>query len=216
MRSWRILLIAIGLSFSTCAHQLQILNLQQYVVTSPVGDPAARPRIAISPFAGTQEDGFYHFAVAQQVRFDPYYEVVESEADADIVLTIEPSARYRSSIWNLPIMFPGFVTFAPAWNGYVYSVDIQTKYKVTDRDGKEIGEQSLPVAYDIRHADLPRTALANFGWFPLLQPLPLVGGVYDAIVFDDEITGRVQAAVRENYGRYMYRQIAATLERAPR
>ena len=113
-------------------------------------------------------------------------------------------------------MFPGFLTFAPAWNGYVYSADIETRYEVTDSTGKRIGGEGLPVAYGIRHADVNRTAVANFGWFPLLQPLPLVGGVYDAIVFDDAITERVQGAVRENYGRYVYRQIAATLARVPR
>jgi len=216
MRAPRVLAIALWLGLAACAHELQIVNLQQYIVTNSVGSPEVRPRIAIRPFSGTSEDGFYHFAVAQQVRFDPYYQVVESEADADILLTIEPSVRYHSSAWNMLIMFPGFLTFAPAWNGYVYDADIQTLYKVTDPAGKEIGGETLPVEYSIRHADLPRTAFANFGWFPLLQPLPLVGGVYDAIVFDDEITGRIQAAVRENYGRYMYRQIAATLARVPR
>lgn len=216
MRTWRALLIAAGLSLCACAHELQIVNLQRYIVTSPVADPAVRPRVAIRPFTGTPEASFYHFAVAQQIGFDPYYQVVQSEADADMILSIEPSVRYRSSIWNLPIMFPGFLAFTPAWNGYIYGVDIETRYKVTDRAGVEIGGENLPVVYDIRHADLPRTALANFGWFPLLQPLPLVGGVYDAIVFDDAITDRVQAAVRENYGRYLYRQIAATLARAPR
>jgi hypothetical protein len=216
MRTWRALLIAIGLSFSACAHELQVVNLQNYIVTNPVGNPEVRPRVAIRPFSGKPEDKFYHFALAQQVGFDPYYQVVDNEADADFLLTLEPSVRYRSSLLNLPIMFPGFLAFTPAWHGYVYRAEIETRYDIRDRHGKQIGGENLPVAYDIRHADMPRTALANFGWFPLLQPLPLVGGIYDAIVFDDAITGRVENAVRENYGRYVYRQIGADLARVPR
>jgi hypothetical protein len=188
-------------------HELQITNMREFQVTTAVGDPAIRPRIALRPFAGRAEDGFYYFAVVQQMRYDAYVEIVELDANPDMVVAIEPVVRYTSSLWNFPIMFPGFLTFAPAWNGYMYHADIDTHYQVHDGKGALIGADDLRVHYDIRHADVDRSVFANIGWFIVTSPVSFAAGIYDALVFDDAIVGGVQTYVRENYGRYIYRHI---------
>ncbi len=207
MRTTRSLLLALCLTLPACMHELQVTNLRDYQVTTAVGDPAIRPRIAVRPFRGTAEDSFYYFAVVQQMRYDAYIDVVELDASPDMIVTLEPRVRYSSSLWNFPIMFPGFFTFAPAWNGYVYHADIVTRFAVHDAKEALIGEAEIPVHYDIRHADVDRSAFANIGWGIVTAPIPFAAGIYDAAVFDDAIIGGVQTYVRENYGRYVYRHI---------
>jgi hypothetical protein len=207
MRSIQVLLITICLTLPACMFPLTITNLRDYQVTTAVGDPAIRPRIAIRPFKGSQEDGFYYFAVRQQMMYDAYIDLVEPSENPDMIVTVTPKVRYESSLWNFPVMFPGFIAFAPAWNGYVYHAEIDTHYEVHDAKGALIGAEDVPVTYSIRHADVDRTAFAYIGWFIVTMPIPFAAGIYDAFVFDEAIVGGVQTYVRENYGRYVYRHI---------
>jgi hypothetical protein len=121
----------------------------------------------------------------------------------DVVLAIDHRLEYRSSGWNFLVNWPGFLAFLPAWIGYGYHADIETRVAIHDAQGALLGEETIPVNYRMRHADMDRTVWAGFGWFPATYGVAaLGGGVYGALTFDDDAIGAFQAATRENYASY--------------
>jgi S1-C subfamily serine protease len=188
-----------------CTHPIEVRNLERYA--EPVRlDRGQQPlRVAVLPFAGPPEALFYFNAVLERLNRSPA--VAELRTDyapgklaffPDVVVSFKHEIDYSSSFWNLPINWPGFLVFAPAWNGYIYHGDITTHVAVYDGRGSLVSDETIPVRYEIRHADMDRTIWTGLAWLEV-SALALIGGFYNALVFDEGVVGGLQTRVHDNY-----------------
>lgn len=194
-----------------CTHPLRVGNLPAYQETIRLERPQQPPRIGIQPYTGPTEAVFFFNALVERLSTSLAVEEVRTnyvagEGDSflpDLVLSIGHRLEYRSSGWNFLVNWPGFAVFLPAWIGYGYHAEIETRVAIHDARGALVAEKAIPVAYRMRHADMDRTMWAGLGWFPPLWSVTAVGGgIYDAVSFDDDVIGAFQAAVRDNYSIY--------------
>jgi S1-C subfamily serine protease len=142
---------------------------------------------------------FFYNALVARLAFSPAVaelrtDYVEGEGGAflpDVVLSFEHSVQYRSSGLNFWINTPGFAVLMPGWNGFVYAADIETRVQLHDASGEPIGDETIPMQFDLRHADLDRSIFSALSL--------VIGSVYDATTFDDDLIGSFQAQVSETY-----------------
>jgi S1-C subfamily serine protease len=205
--------LLLGLLLSTafgCTHALQVQNLPAYQEPLRLERPLQPPRIGIQPYTGPNAAFFFFNALVEQLATSPAVEEVRTnyvarEDDSflpDLVLSIDHRLQYRSSGWNFLVNWPGFAVFMPAWIGYGYHAEIETRVTILDAEGALVAEKTIPMAYRMRHADMDRTVWAGLGWAGLYGVTAFGGGVYDAFVFDDDVIGAFQAEVRDNYSLY--------------
>lgn len=197
-----------------CTHALEVHNLERYQEPTRLEPAPVRTRVAVRPYAGPIDALFWFEALLWQLGRSPVVEeirtdYVESPDDTylpDLILSLDHRLDYRSSGWNFLINWPGFVVFLPAWLGYGYHAEVETRVRIEDSEGAA-SELAIAASYDLRHADMDRTVWAGLGWLGLYGATALVGGVYDAIVFDEGIIGGFQVRVRENYSAYVANRI---------
>jgi hypothetical protein len=200
----------LGLLLSGCSHELAVKNLDLYSAPTRLEGSEEPINVAILPFAGGPDETYYFNALLDRIHQSPAVKEVRTDYipgkdDAfrpDVILAIKPSVQYRSSGWNFLINWPGFLIFTPAWNGYVYHADIMTHVAIHDANGQPVSEESIPISYSIRQAEMDRTIWTGLTWLEF-SVLALVGGVYNAFVFDEDIVPQLQTQVRENYATYV-------------
>jgi hypothetical protein len=169
-----------------------------------------RINVAILPFSGSPDETYYFNALLDRIHQSPAVAEVRTDYiagkggsfDPDVILSIKPQVSYRSSGWNFLINWPGFLIFTPAWNGYVYHADILTRVAIHDGSGDLISEEQIPISYDIRQAEMDRTIWTGLTWLEV-SALALIGGIYNAFVFDDDILPQLQVHVKDNYSTYV-------------
>lgn len=195
---------------SACSHELAVRNLDTYATPTRLEGIDQPIDVAILPFSGTPDETYYFNALLDRIHQSPSVREVRTDYAAeqagafrpDVILSIQPKVTYRSSGWNFLINWPGFLIFTPAWNGYVYHADILTVVGIHDGTGKRVSEESIPISYDIRQAEMDRTIWTGLTWLEF-SVLALVGGVYNAFVFDDDILPQLQVHVKDNYSTYV-------------
>lgn len=215
-----------------CTHALQVKNSEMYATTLQLGTQTERrPFIAVTPFNGTPDELWFFNAIIERLNQDPAIGDLRTDyiprlgeragIEPDIVVSIRPLVKYRSSGWNFLVNWPGFLIFTPAWNGYVYHADVMTEFTFRDRDGTVLDQLEVPVSYSLRHADMDRTIWTGLTWLEV-SALALIGGIYNANVFDRDVIAPMQVQVKDNYSNYVLAQaqkriqsIAATLNRRP-
>lgn len=226
----RILCLALVVLFG-CTHALEIKNAQMYETTLQLGTILSRPRVAITPFNGSPDELWLFNAVVERLAIDPAMGEVRTDyiprlgeragIEPDLILEIRPQIHYRSSGWNFLINWPGFLIFTPAWNGYVYHADITTTVVIRDRDGSAMDQVTVPMSYDLRHADMDRTIWTGLTWLEV-SVLALIGGIYNANVFDRDVIPPLQQHAKDNYANFVISEVqkriraaAESLEPAP-
>ncbi len=180
-------------------HTLEILNLDRY--QEPIRLERTQPpaRVAVRPYTGPREGLFFFNSLVARLACSPA--VAELRTDyapgegaaflPDLVLSFEYRVEYRSSGSNFWINTPGAALLMPGWNGFVYEAEIETRVRIEGAAGEPVAEETIPMTFELRHADLDRTIFGG---------LLLVGGsVYDAVTFDDDLIGSFQAQVSETY-----------------
>ncbi len=206
------LTIALG-----CSHALQVKNREMYTVALKLGSAdTTKPVVAILPFSGSADSLFYFNALVERLSMDPAIGEVRTDYMAhlakdamkkpDLILSVQPNVEYRSSGWNFVINWPGFLIFTPAWNGYVYHADIMTSVVIHDPDGNALDQMSIPVSYNLRHADFDRTVFTGLTWLEV-SALALIGGIYNANAFDRDVIAPLQLQVKDNYSNYVLAQV---------
>lgn len=198
-----------------CSHELAVRNLDVYSAPVRLQGVEHPFRVAVLPFSGRPDETFYFNALVERIHQSP--SVSEARTDyiagkagsfePDVILSIRPAIEYRSSGWNFLINWPGFLIFTPAWNGYVYHADIVTHVGIHDGDGNLVSQEDIPISYDIRQAEMDRTIWTGLTWLEV-SVLALVGGIYNAFVFDDDILDQLQVQVKDNYTTYVANQVA--------
>ena len=199
---------------NSCAHQLEVVNLKQYKL-SPTEGPGQK--IALLPYAGPPEaeELFTHVVAAlrghpsvDQVRTNWSWEKKDPSFEPDVVVKVDPSINLSGSGWNYLITFPGFLVFAPAWNGYVYHGNVATALEVFDvSTRKALANETIATDYSLRHADPGRTFWAEMGWWtPGYGAVSAISGFY-MISYDTDATEPFHEVIRRPYGDYVAEHI---------
>jgi len=211
VKNLRISSILVSLLFLTaCTHELAVINLDVYAAPVKLQGGSQTYNVAILPFSGGPDQIFYFNALLEKINQSPLVNEVRTDYLAgktgsfqpNVILSIQEQIEYRSSGWNFLINWPGFLIFTPAWNGYVYHADILTQVAIHDGAGNLVEQQDVPISYDIRQAGMDRTIWTGLTWLEV-SALALIGGIYNAFVFDDDILPQLQVHVKDNYATYV-------------
>jgi hypothetical protein len=138
---------------------------------------------------------------------------IPADVVPDATVAIRPRSAYHGSWWNYPITFPGFVFFTHAWNGFVYSADLDTEVEVR-ADGRPATTRAIDTRYRMRHCNFKRGALTSSGWYtPGWGGLNAVIGFF-MVRYDTASTPAFQKEVRSAYGSYVANSIVEILNGA--
>jgi len=217
-RTPRVVFLLVALVLAACSHELQIKNLEMYRASFQIGGDSPSPRIGVMPFDGSPDDLFFFNSIVERLSRDPAVRELrtdylpgiararKSRFTPDFVLSIRPKTTYRSSGWNwIPINWPGFLIWTPAWHGYVYHADVLTTFVVYDRDGGVADQFEVPMSLSLRHADGDRTTWAELGWLEV-SALPFFSGIYMWQNFDRDVIPPFQMQVKDTYVNFVMSQ----------
>lgn len=200
---------AVALLACGCTHTLTVRNLGEYRVPDVVNVPQATTigvlDAGVDSTARALMDGIAAGLQRSggQVLY-PYQP--EGGKPADLVAKIEIKAAYKGSGTNFLINFPGFLVWAPAWNGYVYTADLDVHVDLVK--GSALNEVvktlDLPIGLDIRHADFDRT-WTEISWFEF-GVIAFVGGLV-FIKYDSDVTPLLMREIEHPIGEYVAKKI---------
>ena len=192
-----------------CTHQLKIKNLNAYYnTTSSLLDQSLRLglRTDSSEIDGKKiskmtADALNRCNIQVTTAFAP--------SSVDVIAAMRISSDYKGSGWNFLINFPGFLVWAPAWHGYNYTVSHNINVVLSDaKTGKTINTINVPVALDVRHADISRT-WTEISWLEF-GVIAFVGGIV-FVGYDDDVTPMVTEKAGPVLADYIAQEISGSL-----
>ena len=193
-----------------CSHHLEIKNLHEYHSSSLHKLPDSLS-IGVST-SNTEQNGKLLVnglanslgKYTNQVVY-PYLPV--STNKVDLVTTVAVHPDHKGSGTNFWINFPGFLIWAPAWNGYIYrptyKVDIEL---LRGSDLLRLDTFSVPIVLDVRHAEMDRT-WTEISWFEV-GIIALIGGIAFTD-YDDDVTPLLEYEIKAPIGDYLAEKIVA-------
>lgn len=196
--------------FAGCAHQLEVKNLKDYQVkTLPL--QASNHRIGVVGTSGAGQLLATGVAEALAKYADeviyPYSQTQSSAVQ--IITKLSISERHKGAGVNFFINFPGFLVWAPAWNGYVYkpAYDI-TVDLVKAENSEHIKTFTVPIDFDVRQSEFDRT-WTEISWVES-GIIAFIGG-FVVMTYDTDITPTVEQAVKTTVGDYVASKIFEAL-----
>lgn len=210
MSAAKILLLAWTLS--GCAHTLEVLNLDDYNLPVSYEESDKKLNIGIAPYMGDTSSIWYFNAIVERLYMDSDISMLKTnyvpnkqrgDFRPDYIVSIEPSETFESAAWNYLITFPGWIIFTAAWHGYNYYAYIVTTISIQNSNGNELRRREIETPYSIRHAELDRTFWPVFAW----SWISILGGIYNALSYDSDVTLPFRNKIKNNYGIYISRNI---------
>jgi len=208
LKATTMIMVIIALFVSGCTHPLTVKNLNSYRNT---GLTPLEKRISIGIIPSTSDihcerlvksvgESLGRYSADVLLPYSP-----TSSRQVDILANISILPDYQGSGWNFLVNFPGFLVFAPAWNGYIYNVayhvDIDLSNALTN---KNIAKFNLPINLDVRHADFDRT-WTEISWFEV-GVCALVGGIMFT-QYDPDVSPLVVDTIKTELGDYIANEI---------
>jgi len=196
------LLITVG-----CSHQLTVKNIDKYqnVEINSLNKPLTIGIVGnySKPDGQNLLDGIAASLESYSAKvIKPY--TLNSQSEADVVATIAVRSSYEGSSANFWINFPGFLLWAPAWNGYIYEVNHVIDVKLANAGGGQFEKFSIPIELDVRHADINRT-WTEISWFEF-GIIAFVSG-FAFMNYDEKVTPLLATAIQKPVGNYVSQQI---------
>ena len=207
-----ILITAALAVLSGCTHPLAVKNISTYQNTSLA--TLQRPiTLGIKSDCSEMDGKRLVKMVADALpkyNVRPTTAVMNGQSGLDAVATISVQSDYNGSGLNFLINFPGFLVWAPAWNGYIYEINHDFNIIITDaKSGEKINSLNIPVSLDVRHADINRT-WTEIGWLEV-GIIPLVGGII-FINYDNSVTPIATDKVGPVIADYIAQEIVDNLQ----
>lgn len=210
---FRLSVLAVALLLlAGCAHRLEVKNLRNYQTynMSALEQPLA---IGIVPAPMNKEERRLVNGIGYALKkyspnsILPY--APGSQQKVDVVADISIKSRYYGSGMNFLINFPGFLVWAPAWNGYIYNASYTMDIRLTRADdGALITSWPMTIDLDLRHAEIDRT-WTEISWFEV-GAIAFIGGVA-FIQYDDDVTPLLIDEVTMPLGNYIAEEIIQRL-----
>ena len=207
----------VSLVVSGCVHPLAVKNIGDYESYAPVsldkqlvvGIRANGP--SHKPESKLISEAVNYLYKANVKPIYPYSSGAQGNNKVDVIAEFNLTSEYSGSGWNFLINFPGFLLFAPAWNGYVYKADYNFDCRLMKPgDNSLIEKWDVPIHLNIRHADLDRT-WTEVSWLEV-GIIAFVGGVC-FIQYDDDVTPLVINQTRSTLGEYLSSQLVQHLKK---
>ena len=104
--------------------------------------------------------------------------------EVDYILDFLVTSEYKGNPINFLISFPGYIIFAPWWNGYNYNTIINRK---------------IETKYKCKHSEFDRTWTQGVDWLLTYGIASLIGGII-YISYDNDITSEFVRKYAPNYG----------------
>lgn len=195
-----------------CSHGLEVRNLSKYQ-SSSLNTLSKDLSIGIIT-ANTNQDGQLLVTGAAQALNGYVGRIVYPYAanmahDVDVISKITVRTDHSGSGYNFWINFPGFLVWAPAWNGYLYEptydIDVNMMSAV---DNAPIDSFTIPIKLDVRHAEFDRTWI-ELSWLEW-GAIAFIGGLY-SMQYDPDVTPLVETAVQKPIGDFIAQEIAQRL-----
>ena len=207
---------------SGCSHPMVVKNIDAYRVEDGRVSPTRKSIGVVSPTLSTDDQLIVNGVVDGLRKYSddvvmPYRK--ETDPKVDVIATVDLQSQYEGSVANFLISWPGFLVWAPAWNGYVYNIKHDFSVYLEDVQSEGVMDSfDVPVNLDIRHAAMNRTWVAETGgWLlPGLSAVALVGGIIHT-GYDQNVTPiaakEVAAPVGDFVAQEIVRRIAQESER---
>jgi hypothetical protein len=124
---------------------------------------------------------------------------------ADYVMRVRCESQGQPSWLSLPIAWPGFIVFAPAWHGLVWRYELVLSASIREPGGRELPAVQVRQAYDVRHTSDMYGLLIGSGWF-ILYSAPALGAGLAASMTEPDL-GALGAAFPEAERRALGREL---------
>ena len=208
----RVLVSVLALLLAGCSHQLQLRNAHQYSTSMPYIESDIQLGV-VAPATQIEEqfvsyivDGLIGLANTKVLY--PYKP--NPDKPVDYVVDFQVRVNRSGSGTNFVVSWPGYLIFAPAWNGFVYYASINTKVTVTDFEtGDVVAANSYDTKYRCNQAEFDRTFI-EISWFEY-GVIAFIGGIIN-ISYDDDITPEFDQAISQPYGSYISRKVGKVLQ----
>lgn len=201
-------MLAATVLLSGCAHPLTIKNMNSY---SNLGMTSLEKQLSIGMITQTGDIHCDKLVKGVGEALGKYSADVllpynlSSSRKVDVIANISVRPEYEGSGWNFLVNFPGFLVFAPAWNGYIYKVNYNVDVVLTKAsDQTKIDSFNLPINLNVRHAAMNRT-WTEVSWFEV-GAIALVGGIVFT-QYDDNVSPLVAEKVKMPIGDYIAQEI---------
>jgi hypothetical protein len=201
------LLLVLTLFTAGCSHQLTVKNISKYhnVDMNPLEKPLTIGIVSNYAKPDDQKllNGIATALVSSSAKvLMPYTNV--KNGGADVVATIAIRSSYEGSGTNFWINFPGFLVWAPAWNGYIYEVNHAVDVKLANAGGQQFERFTIPISLDVRHADINRT-WTEVSWLEF-GVIALVGGICFT-GYDESVSPLLANTIQQPVGNYISQEI---------
>jgi hypothetical protein len=207
-----LLAACVGLVAAACTHALEIDQRPPPVPAAPVHSRMLTIGVVghVGPEAKGYVDAIAHSLETQGIVRRVVYPFAPG-AEVDVVADVSVTPEYRGSGLNFLVNFPGFLVWAPAWNGYRYYANPRTRVDLARADGRPLGSVSFDHQYRFHQADMGRT-WTEISWLEV-GVIALVSGIVFTR-YDTDQTLPFIDAVSASYGEVVATMIANELATA--
>jgi len=207
-----LLLSSLMFTLVGCSHSLEIKNLSQYQSNS--FHTVSKDLSMGIMTSNTNSDGQVLVTGTAQALSGYLGQVVypysmSNSAEVDVISKISVSSDHKGSGYNFWINFPGFLVWAPAWNGYVYEPSYKVEVNMMRADDNSLIDSfSIPINLDVRHAAIDRT-WTELSWLEV-GAIAFVGGLV-FMSYDNDVTPLVDAAIQKPIGDFIAQEMTNRL-----
>ena len=209
-----ILLLLSLLILNGCSHSLSLTNEDDYYASSPMFNKE-NISIGILPAQSSEDERLLEEIVDNirslgtiKVKY-PY--AMNKGHEVNYIIDFGIQKEYKGNPINFLISFPGFYVFAPWWNGYKYSTNINTKITIFDYNSSDVLlSKKIETVFHCKHSEFDRTWTQGVDWLATYGLASLVGGIY-YMTYDDDITSDFLKKVSPNYGKYIARKFVTSM-----
>lgn len=202
-------MVVVAMLTCGCAHTLTVRNLGEYRVPGLINVPQTTTigvlDAGVDSSASVLLDGISAGLQRSggQVLY-PYQ--AGGSKPADLVAKVEIKTDYKGSGANFWINFPGFLVWAPAWNGYVYKADLDVHVDLVRGSDPNVVLKTLdlPIHLDVRHAEIDRT-WTEISWLEV-GAIAFVGGLV-FMKYDSDVTPLLMREIEHPIGEYVAKKI---------
>jgi hypothetical protein len=185
-------------------------DLTRLTVIDPVPYLGKKP-VGVKNFEGDLETVHYRKFITKSLAYDYNVELLRGDAlkidqnanACDYLLEISVHPEFEGSWVNALLTFPGFLVFAPSWNGFYYDAILNTEVEISSISGEVLSTLVEKPRLGINHMDFGRSFWAYSGWWmPGLGATSLLSAPFMASA-DDDICSPFLQTVGDTYGEYI-------------
>jgi len=199
---------------TACSHKLALTNPNEYYSATPYIDKSITIGV-LSPQSQDAERLVNEVvdnlrAIGNTKVIFPY--ASSKDNPVDYILDFNIQTDYGGDGMNFLISFPGFIIFAPWWNGYNYFANVNTKVTLTDfKTNEVVTTKTYYTKYQCKQSEFDRTWTQGMDWLLTYGLASIIGGIVFT-GYDNDITSNFVRAYSQPYGAYIARKVGTVIK----